>query len=179
MLRLLTVLVATLLSTACTFASVKPQTKVDAPKERPTILVLGDIGVTDKLWETYRLYFVRGAEGWLRSNPGFKEVLVERTAPLPEGSAVLVGTITEVERGSPALRFFVGMGAGQARARGSFEIHGPAGESYVRFTSHESYLGGAGIGGAGILDLEDLMKRFGETVAKTAAKWARGEPLDQ
>ena len=83
--------------------------------------------------------------------------------PLPPGSAVLVGTITEVAKGSSALRFFVGMGAGQAKVKGSFEIRGPNGESYVRFTSHESYLGGAGIGG-GVLDLEDLLKSFGETV---------------
>jgi hypothetical protein len=176
---MVTVVLVGLLSAGCTFASVNPQAIVDTPPERPSVLVLGEIGVADKLWETYRLHFLRGAEGWLRRNPGFKEILAERPTPLPAGSAVLVGTITEMDKGSPALRFFVGMGAGQAKVKGTFEIQGSNGQPYVRFTSHESYLGGAGIGGAGILDLEDLFKRFGETVAETAAKWARGESLER
>ena len=174
------VLFVVLLSAGCTFATVKPETMFDPPKERPTVLVLGEIVVADKLWETYRLHFLRGAEGWLRRNPtSFKDVLVQRPALLPVGSAVLVGTITEMEKGSAALRFFVGMGAGQAKVKGVFEIQGPNGQSHVRFISQEKYLGGAGIGGAGILDLEDLLQRFGETVAETVAKWFRGEPLEK
>jgi hypothetical protein len=170
---------AAVIAAACTFASVKPQTIAVRPKQPPAVLILGEIGVADKLWETYRLHFLRGAETWARRNAGFREILVERPAQVPTDAVVLVGTITEMEKGSAALRFFVGMGAGQARARGVFELQGPQGQSYVRFTSHESYLGGAGIGGAGLLDMEDIFQKFGETVAKTVAKWSRGEPLEQ
>ena len=177
--RAVIVLLVSLLTAGCTFASVKPQTVADAPRDRPSVLVIGDIAVADALWETYRLHFVRGAEAWLRRNPGFKEVLVAPPPPLPADAAVLVGTITEMDKGSAALRFFVGMGAGQAKVKGTFAIQGSNGQPFVRFESRESYLGGAGIGGAGILDLEDLFKRFGETVAETAVKWARGEPLER
>jgi hypothetical protein len=34
------------------------------------------------------------------------------------------------------------------------------------------------MGGAGFLDMEELMKRLGSTVGKTARRWSRGEPID-
>jgi hypothetical protein len=171
------ILVLVGLLAGCTAASDTSHTTLDTPVHRPAVLVLGEVGVADPLWETYRPYFRRGAEEWLRRNPSFEQVLLERPARMRADSAVLVGTITEMDKGDPKLRFFVRMGAGRARITGDFEIQGPAGEPYVRFTSEESYRGGSG--GAGTLDLEDLFKRLGAVVAETAARWARGEPLDR
>jgi hypothetical protein len=90
---------------------------------------------------------------------------------------VLRGTITEVDKGSAALRFLIGMGAGQARVKGDFEIARPDGAVLASFSARESYLGGAGIGGAGLVDTDELIKRFAETVAKTTRDWARGEGI--
>jgi hypothetical protein len=58
-------------------------------------------------------------------------------------------------------------------------VLGPDGTERAKFTARESYLGGAGIGGAGFLDMEDLVRRFAETVAETTRKWARGEKIDE
>ena len=90
-------------------------------------------------------------------------------------AVVLSGRITEVEEGSAALRFIVGMGAGQARIRGEFEIAAPDGATLAKFSARESYLGGAGIGGVSMLDMDGLMKRFAETVAEATRKWATGQ----
>jgi len=70
------------------------------------------------------------------------------------------------------------MGAGQARARGDFEIQAPNGAALAKFTARRSYPGGAGIGGAGLLDVEDRVARLGESVAETTQKWLRGENID-
>ncbi len=48
----------------------------------------------------------------------------------------------------------------------------------IRFSGGESYAGGVGIGGAGFLDMEDLMRRFGATVADTVGRWAKGEKIE-
>jgi hypothetical protein len=165
------------LLTGCAFPPVTARTTIDSPAQRPTVLVLAEIAVVDPLWEPYRPHFRRGVEEWLRRDSTFTEVLMERPALVPAGSAVLVGTITEMDEGDPKKRFFVRMGAGRARAAGDFEIHGPAGQPYVRFTSQERYEGGAG--GMGTLDREDLFRRLGAAVAETAARWARGEPLER
>jgi hypothetical protein len=90
---------------------------------------------------------------------------------------VLVGTITNLDKGSAAMRWIVGMGAGQAKVNGDFEIQTLDGRPLARFSARESYLGGAGIGGAGFLDMEDLVRKFAETVAETTLKWNRGEPI--
>jgi hypothetical protein len=45
------------------------------------------------------------------------------------------------------------------------------------FSGSESYLGGVGTGGAGFLDMEDLMQRFGKSMAERLAQWSRGEKV--
>jgi hypothetical protein len=115
----------------------------------------------------------------LKRNGGFEAVVVERPSEPPLGSIVLVGTITEVDKGSAALRWIVGMGAGRARVSGDFEIQSPGGAVLAKFSAQESYLGGAGIGGAGFLDMEDLVRRLAETVAKITRDWAHGKPIEE
>ncbi len=87
----------------------------------------------------------------------------------------MVGTITEIDKGSAAMRLLVGMGAGQAKAKGEFEIHAPDGTKLTHFTARRSDLGGLGIGGAGSIDVDELVARLSETVAETTQRWARGE----
>jgi Domain of unknown function (DUF4410) len=165
------------LTAGCTFSAVTPQTVAVPPAPAPSTLVLGEITAADPAWEGATLVFKRGVSEWLGRNGGFQTVVIE---PVPETSpdrVVLRGTITEVDKGSAALRILIGMGAGQARVKGAFEIARPDGTVLANFTARESYLGGTGIGGAGFLDIDDLVRRFAETVAKTTRDWARGEGL--
>jgi len=52
------------------------------------------------------------------------------------------------------------MGAGQAQVKGEFRILGSDGTELVRFQAPRSYLGGAGMGGAGLLDVDELLRRL-------------------
>jgi len=170
-------LVATSFLTACTFSAITPTGMGTArPATSPRTLMIGDLQMADPLWEPYRLHYTRGVEDWLKRNGGLQ--IVPASGPPPPQTIVLVTRITEFDKGSTALRWIVGMGAGQAKIRGDIELRDPAGTVLARFTSRESYLGGWGIGGAGFLDMEDLMRRFAETVAQTSVKWARGEPTE-
>jgi hypothetical protein len=161
----------------CTFQSVKPEVSL-APPQQYTTFILGEIRAEDRAWDGLQHHFRKGVVEWLKEKKAFETVL--DTAPAaPVGSAItLSGTITEIDKGSVALRILVGMGAGQAKVKGVFEIKDSAGSTLVKFAARESYLGGAGMGGAGLLDMDDLVKRFGETVAQTALKWSRGEPIE-
>lgn len=167
-----------LTAAGCTFAAVKPEIASGPPPVRPKTFVVGEVRVADSLWEPYKPHFVRGVTEWLKKNAGFENVVTEPGAPAPANSIVLVGTITEVEKGSAVARLLVGMGAGQAKARGDFEIRDPNGAVLVKFAARESYLGGLGMGGAGLLDMDDLVSKLGERVAKTTDRWLRGEKLD-
>ena len=163
----------------CTFSGVKPEIAGTPPSKPPKVFILGDVRVADQLWEPHRLQFRRGVTDWFQRNGGFETVLGERPATVPTDSIVLVGTIIDIDKGSAVARALVGMGAGQAKVKGDFEIHDPNGVVLAKFSGRESYLGGAGIGGFGLLDMDDLVRRFAETVAETTRNWARGEKIGE
>jgi hypothetical protein len=176
MTRLIAVAALVVALTGCTFASVRPEVAGTPPPTPPRVLVIGDVSFEDALWEPYRLHFARGVNDWLKRNGGFESVLMERPATLPADGVVLISRITELDKGSPALRLLVGMGAGKAKIKGQFELQDSSGKVLTRFSSSEAYLGGAGIGGAGFIDMDDLTRRLAETVAEAARDFARGKP---
>jgi hypothetical protein len=133
------------------------------------------VTATDK--EVFRLKFQEGVEGWFGKTNIFESVVLSSTNATPHG-IVLSGTVTEVNKGSEAARFWVGMGAGQERIQGKFEIRDAAGKSLIQFTARRSYLGGVGIGGAGMISMDELASRLGETVAETVAKWLDGQKVE-
>jgi len=161
----------------CTFKGVAPEI-LQAPSQKYQIVVIGDITVEDKLWDNLVPHFRTGLAKELARQKAFDAVLDTAPVPMPDSAVVFSGKITEVHKGSQALRFFIGMGAGQARVSGVFEISDTGGQPLARLTATESYLGGAGIGGADLLLPEDLMRRFGEYMADKTVKWSRGEKLE-
>ncbi|HUM17690.1 MAG TPA: DUF4410 domain-containing protein [Candidatus Nitrosotalea sp.] len=177
MRHLVLALVTLGLAAGCTFSAVTPRVVTAPPAPPPSTLVLGEITAVNPSWQAATVVFKRGVSDWLGRNGGFQGVLIEAPLETRLDSVVLRGTIIEVDKGSAALRFFVGMGAGQAQVKGVFDLARPDGSVLATFTARESYLGGVGIGGAGLLDVDDLMRRFGETVAKTTRDWARGEGI--
>jgi len=166
-----------LLSAGCTFSAVKPEVAGTPPSRPPAVLIVGNVAVASPVWESHVPRFRHSIADWLMRNGGFGSVLLTPLSETPPDGVVLAGTITEVDKGSTALRWIVGMGAGQAKVKGDFEIRDPGGRVLTRFTARESYLGGASIGGPGFLDMDDLVKRFAETVAETTKKWAAGQPV--
>ena len=96
---------------------------------------------------------------------------------LPPSSILLSGKITEVDKGSKALSFIIGFGAGKAHASGLFRIRDDSGDVLAKFESREAYSGGAGIGGVDLLDVDDLMQRLGEETANSVIRWSQGGSL--
>jgi len=173
-----------ILATGCagTFHEVRMLSPGQPPAERPTVLVLGAIEVTDTNItatdkEVYRLKFQDGVESWFAKTNTFRSVVLAGTNATPN-SITLSGKITEVNKGSEAARLLVGMGAGQERIRGEFEIKDSAGRSLIRFAERKSYLGGLEIGGADFLSLNELAFRYGEEVAENIAQWLHGQKLE-
>ena len=176
---LLSIMAATLVS-GCTFAGIEadPPWGRAAPPHNPRFIVLGHVQAADPAWEPYREHFADGFADWFKRNPGVPDAIRDRAVRFPEDAVILMGTITDIDEGNSAVRWLIGMGAGQARVKGQFQIVDAAGRVLTRFNARESYLGGAGIGGPGFLNTEDLVRRFSERVAKVTRRWASGEPLD-
>src|SRR5262245_26501144 len=104
-----------LLVAGCTFSTVKPQLVAAPPTTAPRALIVGDVTSGNADWEPHRQAFRRSVVEWLRNNGGFESVGDERPASPTVGAVLLVGSVTEIDRGNAALRFLVGMGAGQAK----------------------------------------------------------------
>jgi hypothetical protein len=174
-----------LFATGCvsTFKEVKPLTGGPPPKERPAALALGELKITDaRLSEAERGVMVHafqlGVEKWNAEHKSLDVLRVFPATNVPPTAIVLTGTITEVEKGSAAARFWVGMGAGQERAQGEFTLCATNGTPLTAFVARKSYLGGSGIGGWDMMKLEDLIDQLGQLVAETTDKWLRGEKIE-
>ena len=49
----------------------------------------------------------------------------------------------------------------------------------ARFDSQDSYLSGVGSAVPAFVEMDDLVKRFAETVVENHGKWSRGQPIGQ
>ena len=181
------VVAASLTGCAGTFGEVKPlagSAGVTKPAQGPVKLILGEIKVADvrieKMeGEVFARAMRRGITEWNLSHHAFQSVSeLAPNAVLAPGALVLDATITEVEKGSLALRILVGMGAGQSRIVGDFRFSDESGRNLGGFTARRSYLGGAGAGGGDVISTEDLFVRLGEEVAESTQKWINGEKID-
>lgn len=161
----------------CTVKGTSPEVLTPRP-QKFSIIVVGSIAMEDKLWDNLVPHFRRGLVQQLNEKKAFDGVLDSAPPILPESAVIFSGKVTEVEKGSAALRWIVGLGAGRAYVKGNFEFRDAGGQVLARLAASESYLGGAGIGGAGFLDMEDLMRRFGETMAERIVQWSRGEKME-
>lgn len=166
-----------LTASACTFQAVRPELSIK-PTQKYTTFIVGELRVADKTWEPLLPHFRKGVIERLTKEKYFESVAEAGPAVATAPAVILSGTITEVDKGSAALRLFVGMGAGQAKVKGTFELKDATGQTLAKFEGRRSYLGGAGMGGAGLLDMDDLAQRLGETVAETALRWSRGESIE-
>jgi len=170
--------------TGCTgrFHEIKPQSVGLPPREKPRVLLVGQVNATDpRLSEPEQAMMVHafqlGVEKWCAEHKGLEVRKDVAATNAPASAIVLTGAITEVEKGSAAARFLVGMGAGQQRVVGDFAVNGSDGTKLWAFSARKSYLGGTGVGGMDLLKVEDLVDQLGQLVAETTDKWLRGEKI--
>jgi hypothetical protein len=97
----------------CTFKHVEPEVSTP-PVQQYSGIAVGDITAEDKIWEYLVPHFRRGFVEAMAELKAFNTVLDPAPETLVESSVVLSGKITEVDKGSEALRWIIGFGAGRA-----------------------------------------------------------------
>ena len=162
----------------CTMSTITPQAVVK-PTQTYNTVVLGDVEVQDKIWAPQIERFRRAFIARFKESNTFEAISDNPPAAIPADAIIVSGKITEIEKGSRAMRAIVGFGAGRARAQGDFKVVDASGHELASFTSAKAYSGGAGIGGFDLVDIDDLMEKFGTDTADAVIRWSKGEPLDQ
>ena len=157
----------------CTGTTVKPSlTHQDARKTYSTVAV-GRIAASDELWHNYTVEIQRELAAELIASKAFSQVLDSMPTAPPADALTVSGRITEVEKGSAAARWIVGFGAGRAHMTAEFELKDASGNQLGTYSVRKTYAGGAGIGGAGFLDMDDLASKLGKAAADSLAEWAK------
>jgi hypothetical protein len=162
---------------ACTTTTIKPAA-VQKPAEHYQNIAVGDVAAKDVLWNTYSIELRRGLIAGLTDSKKFAQVLDPAPQPLPPSTILVTGQVTEADKGDAALRWIVGFGAGRAHVTGDFQLADAAGNVVAHFTTRKAYSGGAGIGGAGLVDMDDLAKQAGEETAAAIVKWSETGKLE-
>ncbi len=163
--------------TAITSTTITPELVQPAPEQKIDTVVVADLTSEGELLDLYIPHLREGLVARLREADVFQEVIVGSVSPIP-AAVVVSGKLTEIDKGSTAARWIIGFGAGRAIARGTFEIKEAGGITLARFESRKAYSGGAGIGGANLLDMDDLVLELGEETANSLIRWSQGGPLE-
>ena len=163
---------------ACTTTTITPELVQPAPEQKIDTVVVAELTSEDELLELYIPHLRQGLVARLREAEDLREVIVGSASPAPPAAIVISGKLTEIDKGSTAARWIIGFGAGRAIARATFEIKDAGGATLARFESRKAYSGGAGIGGANLLDMDDLVRKLGEETANSLIRWSNGEPLE-
>ncbi len=103
----------------------------------------------------------------------FSEVLDAAPNPPQPGTLLTSGKVTEIDKGSTALRFLIGFGAGRARMAGEFKLSDTGGSTLAQFSVSKECSGGAGIGGADLVDMDTFATQLGEAAANATVNWTQ------
>ncbi len=176
--RLAPVVAIVVLLGACTTTTITPELVQPAPEQKIDTVVVAELTSENDILNLYIPHLRQGLVARLREAEDFREVIDGSASPAPPAAIVISGKLTEIDKGSTAARWIIGFGAGRAIARATFEIKDAGGATLARFESRKAYSGGAGIGGANFLDMEDLVQKLGEETANSLIRWSNGEPLE-
>ena len=176
--RLAPVVAIVVLLGACTTTTITPELVQPAPEQKIDTVVVAELTSENDILNLYIPHLRQGLVARLREAEDFREVIVGSASSAPPAAIVISGKLTEIDKGSTAARWIIGFGAGRAIARATFEIKDAGGATLARFESRKAYSGGAGIGGANLLDMDDLVRKLGEETANSLIRWSNGEPLE-
>jgi hypothetical protein len=166
-----------LLSAACTTVTVTPDTATPVPANIQSYrsVTLAAVDAQQPEYAYVIQFFHEGFVRRLDELKAFDSVGDNTSNPPGPGTLVVTATLIEVDKGDVALRFFVGMGAGRERAGAHLVVKSADGNTIGTFDVHKAYSGGAGIGGASLIDIEDLTKQVGEQAAQSLVDWSQGK----
>lgn len=160
-----------LLLIACTTTTVQPGL-LRQPAATYRVIAVGAVSAADEdVGHTASVLARRGLVAELIKSQQFAEVLDTAPNPPQSGTLLTSGKITEIDKGSTALRFLIGFGAGRSRMAGEFKLADASGATLAQFSVSKEYSGGAGIGGADLVDMDTLATQLGEAAADSIVKW--------
>lgn len=164
---------------ACTTATITPESAPPPPTVAQTYrnVALGTVDATQPEFAYLVPFFREGFVRRLKELNAFDSVTDNpSTPPAPApGTLVVTATLTDVDKGNVALRFFIGMGAGREHATTHLIVKSTDGNTLGAFDVRKAYSGGAGIGGVSFLDIDDLMTQVGEQAAQSLVDWSKGQ----
>ncbi len=170
--------VVCLLLLGCTTTSYNPEVVAQPPPTKTSIIAVGPISAKDEdMWHNYAVMVRRGLTEQLTKLRGTEHVVVLQAGASVPDALTINGELIEFDKGDLALRWIIGFGAGQAHATGRLQVADPAGAVLVRFTTTKGYAGGAGIGGADLLDADELARQLGEKAADAIDRWLKNGTL--
>jgi|HubBroStandDraft_6_1064221.scaffolds.fasta_scaffold228721_2 hypothetical protein len=163
-------------SSACTTVTVTPQA-TQPPPQTYHVVIIGKGDNPDPRTAYLDTYFREGLMRRLGELKAFDNVSQTPPATAAPDTLFVTGWVSEADKGDEALRFFVGMGAGREHVTGQLELKNSDGQSLGRLEIRKAYSGGMGMGGATVIDLEELSKQVGEQAAQTLFDWSKGKPV--
>ena len=175
---LIVVIGLTISQSACTTTTITPDHATALSRTYDT-LVIRNFTASDDLAEIQLPYFKEGFLATLREENAFSTILESETDPVPDSGLAVRANLSELDEGDLALRFIIGFGAGRAKVHGQFGVTDSHDDVLLKFESHKSYAGGAGIGGFDMISTSDLVKELGQESAAAISRWSRGEPLNK
>ena len=179
-MRKLAILLAALMATGCTTVTVTPES-AQAPTQTYGAVDLTSVKVSDSEFAYLGPFFQKAFIRRLGELNGFSNVSDGPADPNATKTKMIYvdATLTKVDKGDAALRWLVGMGAGREHVTAQVHLMDASGKAIGEFKVRKAYSGGAGIGGAGFLDIEDLTQQVGEQCAQTLVDWSQGKITTQ
>ena len=164
-------LLALLLLSGCT--TVQPQL-LRQPAAAYRVIAVGAVLAADEdLGHTAAALARRSLVAELIKSRENAEVLDAAPNPPQPGILLTSGKVTEIDKGSTALRFLIGSGAGRARMAGEFKLSDTGGSTLAQFSVSKECSGGAGIGGADLVDMDTFATQLGEAAANATVNWTQ------
>lgn len=173
-MRKLVVVLAALSAVGCTTVTVTPES-TQAPTQTYEAVDLSSVNVSDSEFAYLGPFFQKAFVRRLNELKGFPNVSDGPANPNATKTIVVAVTLTDVDKGNAALRMLVGMGAGREHVTAEVQLTDGSGKSIGGFNVRKAYSGGAGIGGVGFLDIEDLTQQVGEQCAQSLVDWSQGK----
>jgi hypothetical protein len=165
-----------LVISACTTVTVTPK-ETQAPTHTYREVVIGKIDNPNPANGYLDSYFREGLIRRLGELKAFDSVSdTPRDSASPD-TLFVTAWVSEADKGDEALRLFVGMGAGREHVTAQLDLKDSDGKSLGHLEIRKAYSGGAGLGGAGFIDVQDLTKQVGEQAAQTLFDWSQGKQI--
>ena len=177
-MRKLGIVLAALLAAGCTTVTVTPQL-AQAPAQTYGAVDLTSVTVDASEFSYLGPFFQKAFVRRLDELKAFSNVSDGQADPNATKTIFVTATLTNVDKGSAALRFLVGMGAGREHVTAEIKLTDASGTAIGEFKVRKAYSGGVGIGGGGFLDIEDLTQQVGEQCAQSLVDWSQGKVTTQ